>query len=202
MKTTTQAPTVPGTQFAGGFYAGRFMLDGSEYALIVAPKASGEQESIAWGRRGQNIEGARSCNDGHSNTTAMAAEGSELAKWALSLDIDGHADWYIPSRDELELCYRNLKPTTQENWASFRDGDNPSSLPAGYPYTEQAPAQTSETAFQEGGSEAFKPEWYYASTQYSPDHAWIQDFDGGGQGGDHKGNARRAVAVRRVKVNP
>ena len=202
MKTTTQAPTVPGTQFAGGFYAGRFMLDGSEYALIVAPKASGEQESITWGKYGQNIEGARSCNDGHNNTTAMAAEGSELAQWALGLDIDGHTDWYIPSRDELELCYRNLKPTPQENWASFRDGDNPSSLPAGYPYTEQAPAQTSEPAFQEGGSEAFKPEWYHASTQCSPDTAWIQDFVVGLQSGGPKDGARRAVAVRRVKVNP
>lgn len=195
-------PTIVGTPFAGGFYAGRFLLDGAEYALIVAPKALGEHQPTPWGEYGQNIKGARSCNDGRANTEAMAAAGSALGQWALTLDIADHKDWYIPSRDELELCYRNLKPTTQENWASFRDGDNPSSVPAGYPYTEETPAQTTAPEFQEGGAEAFQPEWYYASTQYSPDDAWILYFDVGFQHYGHKVLARRAVAVRRYKVTP
>lgn len=41
-------------------------------------------------------------------------------------------------------------------------------------------------------------DWYWSSTQYSPDGAWVQDFAGGGQGLDRKGDTRRAVAVRRV----
>ena len=44
-------------------------------------------------------------------------------------------------------------------------------------------------------------DWYWSSTQYSPHYAWIQDFDDGNQDNDHKGNALRARAVRRV-VNP
>ncbi|MGN7007221.1 DUF1566 domain-containing protein, partial [Neisseria sp. P0008.S004] len=91
--------------------------------------------------------------------TAMKDAGNNAAEWALQLNIAGHTDWYLPSRDELELCYRNLKPTDENNWASFRDGDNPSSLPTGYPYTEQSPQQTSATAFQGGGSEAFAEDW-------------------------------------------
>lgn len=43
--------------------------------------------------------------------------------------------------------------------------------------------------------------WYSSSTQFSPDLAWIQDFDGGNQNGAHKVLARRAVAVRRA-LNP
>lgn len=204
MNSITQitTPTIAGTPCAGGFYVGRFVLDGAEYALIVAPKALGEHQPTAWGEYGQNIEGARSCNDGRANTEAMAAAGSALGQWALTLDIADHKDWYIPSRDELELCYRNLKPTTQENWACFRDGDNPSSVPVGYPYTEESPVQTTAAEFQEGGPEAFQPEWYYASTQSSPNAAWIQVFDDGTQNGDRKDDARRAVAVRRYKITP
>ncbi|MGH8433686.1 MAG: DUF1566 domain-containing protein [Pseudomonas sp.] len=195
-------PTVPGTPFAGGFYAGRFLLDGAEYALIVAPKAAGAHEPTVWGRYGQDIADARSYNDGRANTEAMAAADCPLAQWALTLELNGHADWYIPSRDELELCYRNLKPTKEENWCSFRDGDNPSSLPPGFPYTEASPAQATDPAFQDEGTEAFQAESYWSSTPYSPDTAWIQDFVDGSQYTGHKGLARRAVAVRRFKVTP
>lgn len=193
-------PTIAGTPFEGGFYVGRFQLDGAEYALIVSPKAEGELDEAAWGQDGQNLAGARSCNDGLTNTQAMTETGSDLARWMLALDINGFADWYLPSRDELELCYRHLKPTTQDNWASFRDGDNPSSLPAGYPYTEESPAQTSAAAFQADGEQAFEPAWYWTSTQCSPGYAWIQYFDVGSQGDGHKAHDSRARAVRRFKV--
>ena len=199
--TNAALPTVAGTPFEGGFYAGRFALDGAEYALILAPKASGAHERTAWGKYGQDIEGTRSFNDGRANTEAMAAAGSNLAQWALELNIDGFADWYIPSRDELELLYRHFKPTTETNY-TWRHGDNPSSLPAGYPYTEESPAQTTLAAFQEGGEEAFEDASYWASTQYSPYGAWIQYFAGGGQSFDLKDHERRAVAVRRFKVTP
>jgi len=198
----TPVPTTPGAAFAGGFYAGRFQIDGQEYALIVAPKALGEHAPTTWGKYGQDIEGARSYNDGRANTEAMAAAGCELAQWALELVIEGHNDWYLPSRDELELCYRNLKPTEDENWCSFRDGDNPSSLPVGYPYTDQAPTQTEAPAFQAEGPEAFQATTYWSSTQYSPHYAWLQLFVDGYQDHDHKDGPRRAVAVRRFKVTP
>ena len=102
----------------------------------------------------------------------------------------------------LELGYRHLKPTTQENYASFRDGDNPSSIPVGYPYTEASPAQTAAAAFQKGGDEAFEPEWYWSSTQYSSYGAWTQLFGYGSQYGSDKYRKFRCRAVRLIQLNP
>jgi len=197
--TAAQIPTVIGTACEGGFYAGLFQIDGQQYALIVAPKMEGET-SGKWGEYGQDVPGARSYNDGRANTLAMAEAGSPLAQWALGLQINGHDDWYIPSRDELEILYRNLKPTNDENCCSFRDGDNASSLPAGYPYTEESPAQTAAEAFQAGQPEAFEPRWHWASTQYSPDLAWVQGFYAGFQLNGHKVTELRARAVRKIPV--
>lgn len=198
--TAAQIPTVIGTVCEGGFYAGLFQIDGQQYALIVAPKMEGET-SGKWGEYGQDVPGARSYNDGRANTLAMAEAGSALAQWALGLNIGGYADWYIPSRDELEILYRNLKPTDTENYCSFRDGDNASSLPAGYPYTEESPAQTAVEAFQAGQAEAFEPRWHWASTQSSPSYAWTQNFNDGGQDCDRKYDELRARAVRKILIS-
>lgn len=47
--------------------------------------------------------------------------------------------------------------------------------------------------------ELFKTDdWYWSSTQCSPDGAWFQYFGGGYQLYAHKDHTRRAVAVRRV----
>ena len=202
MTTTNIIPSISGTPFAGGFYVARFLCDDCEYALVVSPKNEGEIASVYWGKCVQDVAEARTFNDGLSNTRGMEKAGSDVAAQIFDLVINDHNDWYLPSRDELELCYRSLKPSTQENWASFRDGDNPSSVPTGYPYTEQSPHQTLAPAFQAGGVEAFNNDWYLSSTQYSPGNAWIQTFDGGFQSGGRKDVARRARAVRRVKVTP
>lgn len=187
-----------GTAFEGGFFAGLFNLNGETYGLVVAPKAKGELEEASWGLPGNDVPTAISFNDGLANTRAMAVAKSDLARWMLALDIAGFTDWYLPSRDELEILYRNLKPTTQQNYCSFRDGENPSTVPVSYPYSATSPAQTQVTAFADGGEEAFAPSWYWASTQCSPDGAWVQNFAGGLQGNDRKVYEYRARAVRRV----
>lgn len=196
----TALPAI-GTPFEGGFFAGLFALNGETYGLIVSPRAEGELEETRWGKYSQDVS-ARSYNDGMANTQAMAMAGSDLGRWMLALDISGFADWYLPSRDELELLYRNLKPTERRNYCSFRDGDNPSSLPAGYPYTEESPARTTCAAFAGDGEQALSPRWYWSSTQSSPGLAWVQGFDDGYQHGVPKGYEHRARAVRRFKVTP
>ncbi len=131
----------------------------------------------------------------------MAEAGSALAQWALGLDIGGFTDWYLPSRDELELLYRAFKPTADEN---FRlSGDNPSSVPPGYAYSIDTPPQTPHEAFRKGGAEAFEALWYWSSTQGSPRFAWGQVFAVGSQSYDDKGyEARaRARAVRRFLID-
>ncbi|OVE45611.1 DUF1566 domain-containing protein [Chromobacterium violaceum] len=193
-------PAEIGTPFEGGFYAGKLNCDGVVYALIVSPKAAGETEML-WGEYGKDIHGARSCFNGLANTQAMAEAGSALAKWALDLNINSHTDWYLPSRNELEMLYRAFKPTSEENCCSFRDGDNASSIPAGYLYTEQEPAQTVASAFQDGGAEAFEDVWYWSSTQFSPHDAWGQDFADGDQNDGRKYDELRARAVRRILLS-
>jgi len=205
-------PTEPGTPFAGGFYAGRLHVGDSLFALIVAPKAAGET-SGPWlagpdddaAEEGDDdasatgVPGACSYCDGLANTNALAEVGSGLANWARGLAIGEHTDWYVPSRDELEILYRAFKPTPQKNW-TWRHGDNPSSVPVGYPYTETAPAQTCAQAFQAGGAEAFEPTWHWSSTQYSDDGAWGQYFNVGNQNDDDKSYEGRVRAVRRIQI--
>jgi len=194
-----EAPTVIGTPFAGGFYGGRTRIGTAIVAVVWAPKALGETTGI-WLPSRKQVPGAMSCFDGMENTRAMAEAGSPLAKWALELEIDGLRDWCIPARDVLELGYRHFKPTAGENSCSFRDGDNPSSVPAGYLYTEQEPAQTSIEAFRDGGAEAFEDTWYWSSTQCSESSAWGQGFGNGTQHYSNVDSEGRARAVRRFNA--
>lgn len=159
-----------GAAIAGGFYAGSIRVGDQVYGLIVAPKSEGDHDDIAWNKSLKKVEGAQFYFDGRANTQAMAEAGSKAAQWALGLKINGHDDWYIPSRDELELVYRNLKPGKEENY-TYRHGENPSSVPVGYPYTEDAPGQTEVEAFRSGGAEAMEEAWYWTSTQYASDPA-------------------------------
>jgi hypothetical protein len=188
-----------GSSLEGGFYAGLFQIGAEKFALIVAPKAEGQRNDIAWGEPGKKIN-AKSPIDGLANTNAMAAEGYELGKWARALTIAGFNDWYLPSRDELEICYRNLKPATEENFCGYRDGDNSNSIPPVDIYEEEIPAQTSVELFRDGNAEAFDERWYWTSTQYSAVYAYVQTFADGLQHDGHKVNGYRARAVRRLLV--
>lgn len=187
-----------GTSVEGGFFGGYINMPDGPYGIAVAPKAVGELRG-QWGKRGLDVPGARSYFDCRANTLAMAEAGSALAQKVLALSINGCSDWSIPSRDVLELLYRNLKPTTRQNYV-YRNGDNPSSVPPGYPYTEDLPAQTLATAFQAGGAEAFEAEWYWASTQFSAGSAWVQVFGDGYQSYYDKYYEFLARAVRRFKA--
>jgi len=200
MNAPASLPLAFGTLFEGGYYAGRIRLSDGEYAIVVAPKAEGEHADTVWNKSHKRIPEALSFFDGLANTQAMAAAGSKLAAWALNLTIGGFGDWYLPSRDELELCYRNLKPSTEDNWC-YR-GDNPSSVPVGYAYFPELPLQTEVAAFQDKGAEAFDESWYWSSTQSAGTdaYAWFQLFGYGSQDYTTKDDELRARAVRRLKV--
>ncbi|WP_082054817.1 DUF1566 domain-containing protein [Cupriavidus basilensis] len=190
-----------GDAAGGGFYAGQIRQADGVYALIVAPKGTGEHAESVWNSDRSRVDGALSYFDGAANTAAMAEAGSDLAKWALGLQVNGNHDWYLPARDELELIYRNLKPTAG-NYAGFRDGENPSSAPAGYAYTEELPTQTRVLLFQEDGSEVLEAEPYWSSTQSASNSydAWVQGFNAGFQSLNLKSSEFRARAVRRLKI--
>ena len=197
---TSEITPVIGAAMDGGFYAGRIRLDdGTVYALIVAPKAEGEKKPSQWIGGYKDVPGALSYNDGLANTNAMAEAGSKLAKWARDLRIAGHDDWYLPSQDELEIIYRNLKPTTQENYCYSRSGINLSASEPTRPYTPDHPVQTLSETFQSGGEQAFEADWYWTSTRHitNSNYAWCQGFDDGYQSSSTTTVKLQARAVRR-----
>ena len=202
--TTTPETLIPdtiGTPFEGGFYGGKIRINQSIFAIVWAPKAEGEIKG-KWLDNYTDVPGATSCFDSMANTKAMAEAGSQIAKKALNANIGGYTDWCIPARDVLEIGYRYLKPTAQENATSFRDGENASSIPAGYSYTETTPIQTTVEAFQSGNSEAFETDsWYASSTQYSEYLAWGQDFGYGNQSYRNKADERRCRFVRLIQLS-
>lgn len=203
MKSSTEEilPII-GTSMDGGFYAGRIKIGEQVFALIVAPKAEGEHKDTTWNKSTKMVDAALSYCDGLANTKGMAAAGSKLAKWALDLRIADHDDWYLPSQDELEIIYRNLKPTTEENDLWGRSGINVSAVAPTSPYTPDLPAQTQADAFKAGATEAFNQVWYWSSTQHASysDYAWYQYFDYGTQNSNHKHHDYRARAVRRSAI--
>ncbi len=191
----TTLPAI-GEAYGGGFVTGitRDPVTGERHLWITA----GAEHELQgrWGEYGVKIEGAGSFTNSRSNTEAMAASGSELAKQVLALKIYGFTDWAIPARDVQELQYRHFKPTTEQNWAGRRDGDNPHSEPVGLLYSEDNPKQTVHENFQAGGSEAFRDTWYWSSSQRSAYDAFIMHFDDGYQDNSGKYDELRVRPVR------
>jgi hypothetical protein len=190
-----------GVEIGGCYFAGIIWLPTSatKYALIVAGK---DGEFVGeWGNYGKKIDGADSLWDGAANTDAMIAAGSELAQQIRALRIGGCNDWSIPARDQLEVLYRNLKPTETENYCWFLDGYNAHGTVHGTPYTPTDPARTPIESFQQGGDAAFEPNWYWSSTQYSAYGACYQSFEYGGQNGNGKLGKLRARAVRMIQLS-
>lgn len=101
----------------GGRFVGTIRDEGGDHvrAVIVAD-ADEAQFKGEWGNYGTKIDGANSASDGLANTKAMAAAGSEIAKKALALTLDGHADFYIPSRREQSLCEMHARDLFKPEW--------------------------------------------------------------------------------------
>jgi hypothetical protein len=217
------APTVIGQAFGGGFYAGNIVQGGTTYYLIVAPLASGQSSSTLGYKNTSDAAPAatQTLNNGSAATAAMVAAGNSTvypaAHFCNNLTIGGFSDWYLPARDELELCYRNLKPTTTANSTSNRSqsaytypegndvsadtmGVNRNSDPTGAAYTSGNPAQTSVSAFQTGNTEAFSASSYWSSSEFSAANAWLQSFSDGSQPSFSKGIFTRVRAFRRLAV--
>lgn len=163
-------PTVLGTPYAGGFYMGRVFVGLIAYALIVAPKAEGEQDEIQWHKSKKNVAGALSYFDGAANTQAMFDAGSAAAKWARGLTVGGHDDWFIPSRQDL-LVIKGNEADAGELFAN-------------------AGAEAFERDWY----------WSSTQHASYPDYAWCQDFYDGYQDSNWKGSTFRARAVRRVPL--
>jgi len=186
----TFTPDNIGKSFGGGYYGGTIKVLGQNYAVITAPRSQGgESGNLSWCTATNANPGTTSRNDGVANTNTLLNDTSRAypaAAFCRGLNINGFTDWYLPSKDELELLYRSFKPTTAINTASYSaggnsNGDNPSSVPPNTgPYTAYNPSQTTVSAFKyPSGAESFTLNSYWTSTQQQAENAYSIYFNDG-----------------------
>ena len=195
-----------GQAYGGGFYAGQISTAGNsiaDYNLVVGPVASAQQAGTQWKNANTATAGADSVIDGPQNTADMVADGNSTvypcAHFCNDLVIGGFSDWYMPAKNELEVCYYNLKPTTASN--ILVSGINANAVPArASNYTAGTPAQTSAADFKSTGAEDFAPNNYWSSTEFSATAANYQLFLYGAQYTNNKTNSYRVRAIRRIPV--
>lgn len=203
-------PTVPGTPYGGGYYVGRLIGDdGVKYALIVAPKSTGEwPNKLSYKTTSTSSAAANSAWDGAANSAVLLAAGVDihpLADFMMQVNsgggINGYTDWFIPARYQLEMIYRNLKTSTAANGTDspgltsnrFADPNTPE-------YTATNPSQTSAVPFQTGGAEAFLNDGYWSSTEYPTTEGWYQDMNSGRMPHVSKTLGLRCRLVRTIKI--
>lgn len=195
-----------GQAYQGGYYAGQISTAGNgvaDYDLVVGPTSSANSTQ-QWKTSTTATSGTASLIDGPTNSANMNNASHPAAQFCEGLTIGGYTDWYMPARNELEVCYFNLKPTTANNSTSA--GINANAVPArASNYTAGTPAQTSATIFREpSGSERYAlgtPYTYWSSTSSTTTGAQRQDFYGGYQFSDSSKTGSTSVrAIRRVAV--
>ncbi|MNN49512.1 hypothetical protein D3C76_583410 [compost metagenome] len=95
--------------------------DGAPDYYLIVPALT-EQLRAAWGGYGEEVEGASSASDGLANTRALLADSNEhpAAKLASDFTVDGHNDFYLPARRELQLAEANVPELFEKayHWSS------------------------------------------------------------------------------------
>ena len=197
-------PSIPiGSALGGGYFAGQISTAGNgiaDYNLIIGPIASAQ--SYLQGKTVNTATtGTASVIDGPANSAAMNDVLHPAAQFCEGLTIGGFSDWYMPAKNELEVCYYNLKPTTASNDTSA--GINANAVPArASTYTAGDPAQTTATDFRNTGAEDFIVDYYWSSTQSpaTPGALFRQQFVNGQTNIQYKNLSQYVRAIRRVAV--
>lgn len=207
--TPTSIPGAIGIPYAGGFYAGQISTAANGIAnfnLVIGPLSSAQAGStLQWKNVNSATSGADSIIDGSQNTADMVADGSSTvypaAHFCNDLVIGGFSDWYLPAKNELELCYYNFKPIISSNNTSAGTNNN-AVPPRPSNYTSSVPGQTTVSSFAfPSGTQTFIDTFYWSSTEPSTNNAWSQDFYTGGQNVyQNKNTPLRVRATRRVAV--
>ena len=126
-----------GKTYQGGII---FYVDGSgAHGLVAAPKD--QSAGIQWFNGAYIVTGATATavGTGQANTDKIIAAqgaGDYAASLAANLVLNGYSDWFLPSKDELNLMYTRIGPgapapltnvggfSSAWYWSSSEDNDN------------------------------------------------------------------------------
>lgn len=194
-----EAPATPaiGAAYGGGYYAGQILVGGNNYALVFSPIA-GEGGYLPYFDGSGDFTGGASNNDGWATRNEQVAFGITnfpQQNFCYGLTIGGFTDWYMPSRDELEMIYRNFKPTTAAN--NTTTGANTTAVPNTTNYVAGNPVRTTIAAFIAGGAQALTAEDYASSTALNFDYL-MRNMDSGAATSSGFYGWYKVRAVRRV----
>lgn len=96
-----------GQTFEGGLIF--YVDDTGSHGLIAAPF---DQGTVNWGCERLNVPGtSTSLGTGQSNTNLIlnaCSKAGIAARICDDLELNGYNDWYLPSKDELNLMHQNL----------------------------------------------------------------------------------------------
>lgn len=148
-----------GASFLDGFCAGKVNIAGSDFDLIVAPsgcayESGGNASTVPsgiftpacsgtdsvtkiWADSTGASEGAGSVEDGITNTvnaTNDPARANPGIGYCYNLNVNGRIDWYLPSRNELDVLRQNLGSfgllgfAATTYWSSTETGTNTANI--------------------------------------------------------------------------
>ena len=170
----------------GDIYQGGiiFYLDGNGGGLVAAP--TDQSSGSEFGCKGILISGAdgTSIGSGFQNTqdivnascSPSTLSSSLAAEICGSLLLGGYSDWFLPSRDEINLVWQNLADS-DGNGVNTGQSD-PNNI---------------------GG---FVNSYYWSSTESDNNNAWIQSFiNGSWGGGNSKASSHKVRAIRAFTLN-
>jgi len=122
--------------YYGALYQGGlvFYIDGTgQHGLVSAP--TDQSTGAAWGCSGTAIPGADGwvIGTGNQNTTDIVTKcgtAGIAARICYDLSLNGYTDWFLPSRDEIDLMNSNLKAnglgsfSSTWYWSSTESGNS------------------------------------------------------------------------------
>lgn len=116
---------VTGVPTLGGYWPGQGGVnaglvrgqDGTRDYYLIVPTGDDLGE-LKFGAYGDEVEGAGSAWDGQANTRALIASGKgcPAAEAAAAFTCDGHNDFYLPARRELQIAEANVSEVFGNGW--------------------------------------------------------------------------------------